>query len=176
MAFYGAVRPLHANRQIGNTFDIEPQDIYLYMNELASLVALEKLTLLEFQKLGTFKALPFSSPRHAWKASRRRSREVIYYCQNGLPEVMTGDFISAGPVSRFVCMRRAFFLSFPFFLIGTPSGDRHDISVHSPAHLSAVRARSQEARKSSSFDHIHLSRKWKVRPSEQKRRKVCSMS
>lgn len=112
MAFYGAVRPLHASRQIGNTFDIETQDIYLYMNELASLVALEKLTLLEFQKLGTYlcPSLPLATrARHRADAAG----EVIYYCQNGLPEVMTGNFISAGPVSCFVCMRRAFF-SFPF--------------------------------------------------------------
>lgn len=113
MAFYGAVRPLHANRQIGNTFDIEPQDIYLYMNELASLVALERLTLAGISE-ARYLSLPFSSPRHAWKASRRRSREVIYYCQNGLPEVMTRIFFSAGPVSRFVCMRRAFF---PFLFL-----------------------------------------------------------
>lgn len=108
MAFYGAVRPLHANRQIGNTFDIEPQDIYLYMNELASLVALEKLTLLEFQKLGAYlcPSLPLATrARHRADAAG----EVIYYCQNGLPEVMTGDFVSPGPVSCFVCMRRAFF-------------------------------------------------------------------
>lgn len=114
MAFYGAVRPLHANRQIGNTFDIEPQDIYLYMNELASLVALEKLTLLEFQKRGTYlcPSLPLATrARHRADAAG----EVIYYCQNGLPEVMTGDFISAGPVSRFVCMRRAFSLLLSFF-------------------------------------------------------------
>lgn len=170
------MRPLHANRQMGDTFDIEPQDIYLYMNELASLVALEKLTLLEFQKLGTYlcPSLPLATrARHRADAAG----EVIYYCQNGLPEVMTGDFISAGPVLRFVCMRRAFFSPFFFFsLIGTPSGDRHDISVHSPAHFSAVRARRQGARKFSSFDHIHLSRKWKVRPSEPKTRKFCSMS
>lgn len=73
MAFYGAVRPLHANRHIGNTFDIEPQDIYLYMNELASLVALERLTLAGISE-AKYLSLPFSSPRHACKASRRRSR------------------------------------------------------------------------------------------------------
>lgn len=91
MAFYGAVRPLHANRQIGNTFDIEPQGIYLYMNELASLVALEKLTLLAFQKLGTYlcPSLPLATrARHRADAAG----EVIYYCQNGLPEAMTRNF------------------------------------------------------------------------------------
>lgn len=85
------MRPLHANRQIGNTFDIEPQDIYLYMNELASLVALEKLTLLEFQKLGTYlcPSLPLATrARHRADAAG----EVIYYCQNGLPEAMTRNF------------------------------------------------------------------------------------
>lgn len=169
------MRPLHANRQIGNTFDIEPQDIYLYMNELASLVALEKLTLLEFSE-ARYLSLPFSSPRHACKASRRRSRGSHILLPKWSPRGHDRDFFFSW-ASFALCMHaQGFFFSFAFFLIGTPSGDRDDISVHSPAHFSAVWARSQGARKFSSFDHIHLSRKWKVRPSEQKTRKFCSMS
>lgn len=169
------MRPLHANRQIGNTFDIEPQDIYLYMNELVSLVALEKLTLAGISE-ARYLSLPFSSPRHACKASRRRSRgSHILLPKWSLRGHDQDFFFQLGQCRTLYACAGLFFLSF-FFLIGTPSGDRHDISVHSPAHFSAVQARSQGARKFSSFDHIHLSRKWKVRPSEPKTRKFCSMS
>lgn len=105
------MRPLHANRQLGNTFDIEPQDIYLYMNELASLVALEKLTLLEFQKLGTYlcPSLPLATrARHRADAAG----EVIYYCQNGLPEVMTGNLFQLDQCRALYACAGLF--SFPF--------------------------------------------------------------
>lgn len=118
MAFYGAVRPLHANRQIGNTFDIEPQDIYLYMNELASLVALEKLTLLEFQKLGTF-FFPSLSPATRARHRADAAGEVIYYCQNGLSEVMTRIFFQLGQCrALYACAGPVF--PFLFFSSGDP--------------------------------------------------------
>lgn len=116
------MRPLHANRQIGNTFDIEPQDIYLYMNELASLVALERLTLAGISE-ARYLSLLFSSPRHACKASRRRSRGSHILLPKWSPRGHDLEFFfSAGPVSCFLCMRRAFFFfSFPFsFSSGHP--------------------------------------------------------
>lgn len=169
------MRPLHANRQIGNTFDIEPQDICLYMNELASLLALERLTLAGISE-ARYLSLPFSSPRHACKASRRRSRGSHILLPKWSPRGHDRGFYFTWASVVLFMHAQGFFFHFLFSLIGTPLGDRHDISVHSLAHLSAVRARSQEARKFSSFDHIHLSRKWRVRPSEQKTRKFCSMS
>lgn len=109
------MRPLHANRHIGNTFDIEPQDIYLYMNELASLVALERLTLAGISE-ARYLSLPFSSPRHACKASRRRSRGSHILLPKWFPRGHDQDFFFSW-ASVVLCMHAQgfFFLSFPFF-------------------------------------------------------------
>lgn len=117
MAFYGAVRPLHANRQIGNTFDIEPQDIYLYMNELASLLALEKLTLAGISE-AKYLSLPFSSPRHACKASRRRSRGSHILLPKWSPRGHDREFYFSW--ASVVRMRRAFFFLSFFSSSGHP--------------------------------------------------------